>query len=101
MNLIPRVFRRFVFAGSLSFLFFFPCYSQNQTISPDTVVYNPAKSDSLKPDTSAVRTDSVQRGTAIPHVGSLDRSLPARSVITDSTMNFLDYAFPGDLFRMR
>ncbi len=59
-------------------------------------------SDSTKADTAhALKSDSlIMPIFPIPLVGSVDRVLSSHSVVTDSTINFSDYEYPGDLLTL-
>jgi outer membrane cobalamin receptor len=70
-------------------------------LSPQLYSQVRADSTTLSDSTHVVIPDTtVKPIIPIPLVGSIDRSLPANAIITDSTKNFIDYTYLGDLLSM-
>ncbi|MFI5252412.1 MAG: putative porin [Bacteroidota bacterium] len=60
-------------------------------------------SDTTKTDSAAaMKSDSLIRHIyPIPLVGSVDKKLPNENIVTDSSINFLDYKLASDLLMMK
>jgi outer membrane cobalamin receptor len=61
-----------------------------------------AFADSVKSDTLGTQTVDTLRLSImpIPLVGSIDRTLSMAHIVSDSTINFSDYSYVGELLRM-